>query len=52
MMVLLGYFINAVMAAIAASAILGFILSNLLIARVQKLTGLSGFRHVKDSVSA
>jgi len=36
MMVLLGYFIIAVMAAIAASAILGFILSNLLIARVQK----------------
>lgn len=37
MTVLLGYFIIAAMAAVAASAIIGFVLTNLLIARFQRL---------------
>jgi hypothetical protein len=36
MMVLLGYFIIAAMAGVAASAIIGFILTNLLISRFQR----------------
>jgi hypothetical protein len=36
MMLLLGYFIIAAMAGVAASAIVGLVISNLLIARLQK----------------
>ena len=36
MMVLFGYFIIAAMAGVAASAIIGFILTNLLISRFQR----------------
>ena len=36
MMVLLGYFMVAAMAGVAASAIIGFVLTNLLMARLQK----------------
>ena len=43
MMVLLGYFLIAAIAGVAASAIIGFVLTNLLIARFEKADGLSKF---------
>ena len=47
MLVLLGYFLIAAGAGIAASGIIGFVIANLLIARYERLTGQSDYHQNK-----
>ena len=51
MMVLFGYFLMAAIAGVAASAIIGFVLTNLLIGRFEKLIALSEFHQIRGNRS-
>jgi hypothetical protein len=49
MMVLLGYFFIAAAAGVAASAMVGLVLTNLLIGRFEKRIGQSEFHRMSNS---